>query len=203
MLSCHFLCTRRTAQASLSLRVSKDVSRAGSKAPDLAGRRFLLAIRANPSNLPTLRDARLDMAVRCFNFNPGAKMFSLPYLRLESCMDARAATKRARADADSRFERHSSREANVERGNANLQSDFLGALMANRTPVWVFLVNGIKLSGVIAAFDKFAVSVRSPSGTQLINKSAISTVIEQHAHPVAPTRVPTDRPRRWPPGGQS
>jgi host factor-I protein len=91
----------------------------------------------------------------------------------------------------------------VERRNADLQSDFLGALMANRTPVWVFLVNGIKSSGVIGAFDKFAVSVRSPSGMQFINKSAISTIIEQHANPVAPTRVPTDRPGRPPPGGQS
>jgi len=94
------------------------------------------------------------------------------------------------------------KEASVERGKADVQFDFLNSLVTNQTPVWVFLVNGIKLSGVIAWFDKFVLSVQSPSGVQMVYKNAVSTVIEQHALPVSPTRVPTDRPRRRSPGGQ-
>lgn len=91
----------------------------------------------------------------------------------------------------------------MELAKADLQFDFLNGLVLNRTPVWVFLVNGIKLSGVIASFDRFALSVQSPSGIQLVFKSAVSTVIEQHHQALLPTRVPTDRPRRRSFGGQS
>jgi host factor-I protein len=91
----------------------------------------------------------------------------------------------------------------MKQEHVDVQSDFLNALVGNQTPVWVFLVNGIKLSGVIARFDKFALTVRSPSGTQLVYKSAVSTVIEQHAHLLPPTRIPTDQPKRRPFGGQS
>ncbi|WP_075644387.1 RNA chaperone Hfq [Caballeronia cordobensis] len=72
------------------------------------------------------------------------------------------------------------------------------ALVSNQTLVWVFLRNGIKLSGFIASFDTFALSVQSSSGTQLVFKNSVSTVIEQHPYPVAPTRDPTDRQKRRP-----
>ena len=78
----------------------------------------------------------------------------------------------------------------------DVQSDFLNSLVANRTPAWVFLVNGIKLSGVITSFDKFVLAVKSPTGTQIVYKNAVSTVIEQHASPAKAVRVPTDRLRR-------
>lgn len=68
--------------------------------------------------------------------------------------------------------------------SADLQYEFLRAMVANQTPVWVFLVNGIKLTGVVAAFDQYVVAVQSPSGTQIVYKHAISTVIEQHTQSV-------------------
>ncbi|WP_061151760.1 RNA chaperone Hfq [Caballeronia arvi] len=80
----------------------------------------------------------------------------------------------------------------------DVQSDFLNALVANQTPAWVFLVNGIKLSGVIASYDKFVLAVQSSTGTQILYKNSISTVIEQHASPIRAVRVPPDRPRRAP-----
>ncbi|WP_087039064.1 RNA chaperone Hfq [Caballeronia arvi] len=50
-----------------------------------------------------------------------------------------------------------------------------------RTPIWVFLVNGIKLTGVITSFDQYVLAVESNSVTQMVLKHAVSTVIEQHA----------------------
>ena len=72
------------------------------------------------------------------------------------------------------------------------QSDFLNSLVANRTPAWVYLANGIKLSGVITSFDKFVFAVQSPTGTQIVYKHAVSTVIEQHASPAKAVRVLDD-----------
>jgi host factor-I protein len=61
------------------------------------------------------------------------------------------------------------------------QAEFLDKFITQRTPVWVFLINGIKLTGHIAAFDRYVITVESSFGTQLVLKSAVSTVIEQHA----------------------
>ncbi|SAK54383.1 RNA-binding protein Hfq [Caballeronia hypogeia] len=67
---------------------------------------------------------------------------------------------------------------------ADIQSEFLRALVANQTPIWVFLINGIKLTGVVASFDQYVLSVQSASGTQIVYKNAVSTVIEQHTKSV-------------------
>ncbi|WP_160110352.1 RNA chaperone Hfq [Caballeronia arvi] len=84
----------------------------------------------------------------------------------------------------------------MKQATIDVQSDFLAALVAKRTPAWIFLVNGIKLSGVIASFDKYVLALQSPSGNQIVYKNAVSTVIEQNDSPVRAARVPTDRPRR-------
>ncbi|MFL9965160.1 RNA chaperone Hfq [Paraburkholderia sediminicola] len=49
--------------------------------------------------------------------------------------------------------------------------------MNDKTAVNVFLVNGIRLSGQLAAFDQFVVLLASGSGSQLVFKHAISTVM--------------------------
>ncbi|SAK91819.1 host factor Hfq [Caballeronia hypogeia] len=66
---------------------------------------------------------------------------------------------------------------------ADIQSEFLRTLVEKQTPIWVFLVNGIKLTGVVASFDQYVLSIHSPSGTQIVYKNAVSTVIEQHIRP--------------------
>jgi host factor-I protein len=63
----------------------------------------------------------------------------------------------------------------------DLQNDFFGALMRERKVVWVFLVNGIKLTGQLVAFDKYVLALQSPTGMQSIFKSAVSTVCEPHS----------------------
>ena len=46
-----------------------------------------------------------------------------------------------------------------------------------RRPVTVFLVNGVKLQGIITWFDNFSVLLRRDGHTQLVYKHAISTVM--------------------------
>ena len=61
----------------------------------------------------------------------------------------------------------------------SLQDTFLQVLSDNKTPVAVFLVNGIKLQGQIEAFDKYVIILRN-SGSQMVFKHAISTVMPSH-----------------------
>ncbi len=59
----------------------------------------------------------------------------------------------------------------------NLQDVFLNHLRKNKTPVTVFLVNGVKLQGIIPWFDNFSVLLRRDAHSQLVYKHAISTVM--------------------------
>ncbi|MGF6261892.1 host factor-I protein [Paraburkholderia youngii] len=59
----------------------------------------------------------------------------------------------------------------------DVQDDFLQMLMNDNTAVNVFLVNGIRLTGQLAAFDQFVVLLESGTGVQLVFKHAISTVL--------------------------
>lgn len=70
----------------------------------------------------------------------------------------------------------------------SLQDPYLNALRRDRTPVSVYLVNGIKLQGQIESFDQFVVVLRN-SVSQMVYKHAISTVV-----PSRNVRLPTDRP---------
>ena len=57
-----------------------------------------------------------------------------------------------------------------------IQDPFLNALRREKVPVTVFLVNGIKLQGVISSFDNYCLMLKN-SVTQLVFKHAISTVM--------------------------
>ncbi|MCE2482932.1 MAG: RNA chaperone Hfq [Alphaproteobacteria bacterium] len=59
----------------------------------------------------------------------------------------------------------------------NLQDVFLNHIRKNKAPVTVFLVNGVKLQGVITWFDNFSVLLRRDGHAQLVYKHAISTVM--------------------------
>ena len=59
----------------------------------------------------------------------------------------------------------------------NLQDTFLNHIRKNKTPVTVFLVNGVKLQGIITWFDNFSVLLRRDAHSQLVYKHAISTVM--------------------------
>jgi host factor-I protein len=59
----------------------------------------------------------------------------------------------------------------------NVQDVFLNHIRKNKTPVTVFLVNGVKLQGIVTWFDNFSVLLRRDGHTQLVYKHAISTVM--------------------------
>ena len=59
----------------------------------------------------------------------------------------------------------------------NLQDTFLNSVRKDKNPVTVFLVNGVKLQGVITWFDNFSVLLRREGTVQLVYKHAISTVM--------------------------
>ena len=60
---------------------------------------------------------------------------------------------------------------------SNLQDTFLNSVRKNRNPVTLFLVNGVKLQGVITWFDNFSVLLRREGTVQLVYKHAISTIM--------------------------
>jgi host factor-I protein len=60
---------------------------------------------------------------------------------------------------------------------ANLQDAFLNHVRKTKVPVTIFLVNGVKLQGVITWFDSFCVLLRRDGQSQLVYKSAISTIM--------------------------
>lgn len=59
----------------------------------------------------------------------------------------------------------------------NVQDDFLNKLKNNKVSVTVFLVNGVKLQGLITWFDSFSLLLRRDGHTQLIYKHAVSTIM--------------------------
>ncbi|GAB6136853.1 RNA chaperone Hfq [Halanaerobaculum tunisiense] len=62
-------------------------------------------------------------------------------------------------------------------GQFNLQDKFLNQARREDIQVTIFLVNGVRLSGVIEGFDNFTVVVQTDKGQQLVYKHAISTVV--------------------------
>ena len=59
----------------------------------------------------------------------------------------------------------------------NVQDVFLNHIRKTKVPVTVFLVNGVKLQGVVTWFDNFCVLLRRDAHSQLVYKHAISTVV--------------------------
>lgn len=59
----------------------------------------------------------------------------------------------------------------------NLQDTFLNHVRRNKSNLTIFLVNGVKLQGVITWFDNFCVLLRRDSHSQLVYKHAISTIM--------------------------
>ena len=65
--------------------------------------------------------------------------------------------------------------SNVSKGHG-LQDPYLNALRREKTPVSIFLVNGIKLQGQIESFDQFVILLKN-TVSQMVYKHGISTVV--------------------------
>ena len=62
-----------------------------------------------------------------------------------------------------------------------LQDPFLNTLRKEKTPVAIYLVNGIKLQGQVESFDQFVIVLKNTSVNQMIYKHAVSTVVPAKA----------------------
>ncbi len=63
----------------------------------------------------------------------------------------------------------------------NAQNDFLNDIKENKIAVTVFLINGVKLQGVITWFDESSLLLRRDGHTQLVYKHAVSTIMPSTA----------------------
>lgn len=59
----------------------------------------------------------------------------------------------------------------------NLQDVFLNNVRKNKIQLTIFLVNGVKLQGSVTWFDNFCLLLRRDAQSQLVYKSAISTIM--------------------------
>ena len=59
----------------------------------------------------------------------------------------------------------------------NLQETFLNQLRKDKLSVTVFLINGLKLQGIITWFDNFSILLKRDSHIQLVYKHSISTIM--------------------------
>ncbi|HYA27071.1 MAG TPA: RNA chaperone Hfq [Thermodesulfovibrionales bacterium] len=60
----------------------------------------------------------------------------------------------------------------------NLQDNYLNQLRKDKTPVVIYLANGVRLKGTIKGFDSFVIVLKE-STQQLIYKHAVSTIVPE------------------------
>lgn len=67
----------------------------------------------------------------------------------------------------------------------NVQNEFLNDLQDKKVSVTVFLINGVKLQGIITFYDGESLLLRRDGHTQLVYKHAVSTIMPSIAVTVA------------------
>lgn len=60
----------------------------------------------------------------------------------------------------------------------NIQDAYLNQLRREKTPVVIYLTNGVRLKGVIKGFDNFVILLKEISQS-LIYKHAVSTIVPE------------------------
>lgn len=80
----------------------------------------------------------------------------------------------------------------------NIQDTFLNTVRKDKSPITIYLVSGVKLTGRIRSFDKYSVLLENNAQEQLIFKHAISTVVSGrpalHAEPRPGAAPGAERP---------
>ncbi len=67
----------------------------------------------------------------------------------------------------------------------NIQDSFLNSARKEKTPITIYLLSGVKLTGRIRSFDKYSVVLDANGQEQLIFKHAISTLVMPKMHGAA------------------
>ncbi|WP_408349763.1 RNA chaperone Hfq [Paraburkholderia sp. RL17-337-BIB-A] len=79
---------------------------------------------------------------------------------------------------------------------ASTEDEFLKALIDDKMLVSVFMINGIRLNGHVASFDRRIVMLESLAGFQMVFRHAISTVMPGAAdRPPRPPHAAGNRAR--------
>jgi host factor-I protein len=60
----------------------------------------------------------------------------------------------------------------------SLQDNYLNQLRKEKLPVIIYLTNGVRLKGIVKAFDNFVVLLKDVN-QQLIYKHAVSTIVPE------------------------
>ena len=63
----------------------------------------------------------------------------------------------------------------------NVQDAFLNYIRKNKIQVTIFLLNGVKMMGVISCFDQTTLLLKKEGYTQLLYKHAISTILPHNS----------------------
>ena len=71
----------------------------------------------------------------------------------------------------------------------NIQDTFLNTVRKDKSPITIYLVSGVKLTGKIRSFDKYSVLLENNAQEQLIFKHAISTVVSGRPPHLEPSRT--------------
>jgi host factor-I protein len=71
----------------------------------------------------------------------------------------------------------------------NIQDTFLNTVRKDKSPITIYLVSGVKLTGKIRSFDKYSVLLENNAQEQLIFKHAISTVVSGRVGPHTEGRI--------------
>ncbi|MDG1154121.1 MAG: RNA chaperone Hfq [Alphaproteobacteria bacterium] len=69
------------------------------------------------------------------------------------------------------------RERKIMTKQNNLQDVFLNTARKNKKSLTIFLVNGVKLQGIVTWFDNFCILLRRDNQEQMVYKHAISTIM--------------------------
>ena len=77
----------------------------------------------------------------------------------------------------------------------NIQDTFLNTVRKDKSPITIYLVSGVKLTGRIRSFDKYSVLLENNAQEQLIFKHAISTVVSGRPMPHGEGRPGTSESR--------
>jgi host factor-I protein len=65
----------------------------------------------------------------------------------------------------------------------SLQDHFLNSVRRAKLPVTIFLVKGVKLTGIITWFDSFSLLLRREGASQLVYKHSVSTIMPSASPP--------------------
>ncbi|MBQ8671693.1 MAG: RNA chaperone Hfq [Alphaproteobacteria bacterium] len=66
-----------------------------------------------------------------------------------------------------------------------VQNEFLDDVKNEKAAVTVFLINGVKLQGIITSYDEDSLLLRRDGHTQLVYKHAVSTIMPSVAVEIA------------------